>query len=75
MGISISPATIAGIVIGYTNLDDKIPKGVTLTAAVAPVKGLGRVQTVARGIMFGNMIQAYTGRTGGTSLAGGFKGV
>lgn len=72
LGMSMPYA--AGVVIGLSNLDDKIPADYTLVAAIMPtmvtrkVKGLGQVKAVAQGIILGNLIQKWTGYTlGGAS--------
>lgn len=74
-GLKLSPTMLLGAIVGFTNLDDKIPKHVTLAAAIAPVSGLGPIQSVAKGILIGNLAQTITGRSGTGSLSGGFKGI
>lgn len=66
---------LAGIAVGFSNLDDKLPKSVVLGAAVAPVKGLGVVKSGAQGIIFGNLLQGLLGRSNSGNLSGGFGGI
>jgi len=72
IGLSISPAFIAGVLIGLTDLDQKIPAHAVLIGAAAPVKGLGVVKAGAQGIIFGNTIQQL--RNSGVSSSG-FQGI
>lgn len=72
VGLNVSIPFLAGVAIGYTDLDQKIPSQLVLGAATAPVKGLGTVKAAAQGIIFGNLIQSL--KQGGISTAG-FKGV
>ena len=72
VGLNVSPAFIAGMVVGFTDLDQKIPSQVVLGAATVPVRGAGMVKAAAQGIIFGNLIQSL--KQGGVSTAG-FKGV
>lgn len=57
VGLNVSPAFLAGVVTGYTNLDDKLPGQLVLGAAVAPVNGLGVVKGFAQGVIAGNLVQ------------------
>ena len=72
VGLNISMPFIAGAVVGYTDMDQKIPSQLVLGAATVPVRGAGMVKAAAQGIIFGNLIQSL--KQGGVSTAG-FKGV
>jgi len=72
MGVNISPAFVAGFLIGMTDLDQKIPGQAVLAGAVAPVRGLGVIKGGCQGIIAGNLVQSI--RAGGLSSAG-FVGV
>ena len=72
VGLNISMPFIAGAVVGYTDMDSKIPSQLVLGAATVPVRGAGMVKAAAQGIIFGNLIQSL--KQGGVSTAG-FKGV
>lgn len=72
VGLNVSMPFLAGVAIGYTDLDSKIPSQLVLGAATAPIKGLGTVKAAAQGIIFGNLIQSI--KNGGLSTTG-FKGV
>jgi hypothetical protein len=72
MGLNISPAFLAGMAIGFTDLDQKIPGQLVLGTAVAPIKGIGTIKAGAQGIIFGNLLQTI--KNGGLS-ASGFKGI
>lgn len=72
LGLNLSLPTLAGVAVGFSNLDDKLPKEAVLAAAVAPMR-TGKIGSVARGIVFGNLLQGVLGRSGNTtSAAGGF---
>jgi len=72
LGLNMSLPTLAGVAIGFSNLDNKLPKDIVLAAAVAPVR-TGKIGSAARGIVFGNLLQGILGRSGDTtSAAGGF---
>ena len=70
-GLKLTPGMLMGALVGFSNLDAKIPKHVTLAAAIAPVSGIGAIQGVAKGVILGNLVQTLTGRTGG-GISGGF---
>lgn len=61
LGVNLSLPFLVGAVVGVTNLDDKIPKDLTLIAATAPVTGLGVVKSGAQGVILGNVVQTLTG--------------
>jgi hypothetical protein len=69
-GLNLSTPFLAGLVVGYTNLDDKIPAQLSLAAATAPIRmqGFGKIKALAQGIVFGNLIQSYMNK-GGQSTA------
>ena len=67
LGVKLSPTFLGGIVVGMTNLDDKLPKEVVLATAVAPISGIGAFKGAAQGIVLGNLLQGFMG---GKSLAG-----
>ena len=72
LGLNLSVPTLAGIAIGFSNLDNKLPKDIVMAAAVAPIR-TGKIGSAARGIIFGNLLQGVLGRSGNTtSAAGGF---
>lgn len=72
--LGLSPAFLAGVAVGYTNLDDKLPQKAVLVAAVAPlkVKGFYQVKAGAQGVILGNMLQGYIQGNGGGTAASGF---
>lgn len=72
--LGLSPAFLAGLAVGYTNLDDKLPQKAVLVAAVAPlkVKGFYQVKAGAQGVILGNMLQGYIQGNGGGTAASGF---
>ena len=72
VGLNISMPFIAGAVVGYTDMDQKIPSQLVLGAATAPIKGIGTVKAAAQGIIFGNLVQTI--KNSGVSTQG-FKGV
>jgi len=65
---------IAGAIAGYTDLADKhLPGELVVAAAVAPIRGARAVTQFARGVVFGNIIQARLGKSvslGGNSVRG-----
>ena len=67
IGVKFSPTFLGGMVLGFTNLDEKLPQELVLATAVAPISGIGAVKGAAQGIVVGNLIQKLTG---GTSLGG-----
>lgn len=71
LGLNLSLPTLAGVVVGFSNLDDRLPKEAVLAAAVAPVR-TGKIGSAARGIVFGNLIQGFLGRGNPSSAAGGW---
>lgn len=71
--LDLSMETVAGIGIGYSSLDEKIPHDMVLIAATAPVKGFNKVKKVSRGIIFGNRLKQMIGGSG--FRTGGFKGI
>ena len=71
-GLALSPAFLAGALIGVTHMDDKIPKQLVLIGATVPVRGIGTVKAVAQGLIFGNVLQNI--KAGGLSSSG-FQGV
>lgn len=72
MGLNISPAFLAGMAIGFTDMDERIPAQAVLGAATVPIRGAGMLKGVAQGIIFGNLVQQL--KNGGAS-ASGFRGV
>lgn len=56
-GINLSTSFLAGLAVGFTDIDKKIPAEVVLGAAVAPVSGIGTIKAVAQGVVCGNLIQ------------------
>jgi hypothetical protein len=72
IGLNISPAFIAGAMLGLTDLDQKIPAQAVLIGATAPVRGLGVVKGGCQGIIFGNTLQQI--RNSGISKTG-FQGI
>lgn len=67
IGINLSPAFLAGVAVGYTDMDKSLPANAVLAASAAPVKGLGMVKAAAQGVIIGNIIQ---GMTGGNKITG-----
>ena len=64
--------TLAGIGVGYSNLDEKIPSDLVVIGATAPVKGFVRPQKFFRGVMFGNRVKQLIGGSGFNSGGYGF---
>jgi len=76
LGINSSIPFLIGLGVGLTNMDDKIPKELTLGLAVAPVKGIGELKGGAQGVVFGNMLQQKFGiGLGGNAGTSGSFGV
>ena len=66
-GLSLSMPFLIGAAVGLSNLDNKIPKDLTLVAATAPIRGFGSIKAAAQGVILGNVVQHFTGfRTGST---------
>jgi hypothetical protein len=57
VGLNVNMPFLAGAVIGFSDLDEKIPAQIVLGAATVPVRGLGTVKAAAQGIIFGNLLQ------------------
>lgn len=72
MRVNLSTPFLAGVAVGYTDLDAKIPGQLVLGAATAPVQGAGTIKAGAQGIVFGNLLQQVVG---GNINKTGFKGV
>lgn len=56
-----------GALVGFTNMDDKIPKELTLAAASIPIsgiKGMGSIKGAAQGVIFGNLVQSLVANKG-----------
>lgn len=66
---------IAGVIVGMTNYDEKIPAEIRILGACLPigkwVKGAYPVQLFCQGLLVGNVIQQRTG----ISLGGGSSGI
>lgn len=58
--VRLSPEFLAGVVVGFTDLDDKIPAELVLGVAAAPVTGIGKVKAAAQGIIIGNLVQTIS---------------
>ena len=56
-GINLSTPFLAGLAVGFTDIDKKLPAEVVLGTAVAPVRGIGSIKAGAQGIIFGNLLQ------------------
>jgi len=65
-GLNLSTPFLAGAIIGFTNMDDKIPAEVTLAGASMPIKGkgFGMIKAVSQGVLMGNLIQSLTKNKG-----------
>ncbi|MDO9573467.1 MAG: hypothetical protein Q7I94_00625 [Candidatus Contubernalis sp.] len=65
-GLNLSTPFMAGALIGFTNMDDKIPAEITLAGASMPIKGkgFGTVKAVSQGILMGNLIQSLVKNKG-----------
>lgn len=65
-GFNLSTPFLAGAIIGFTNMDDKIPAEVTLAGASMPIKGkgFGMIKAVSQGVLMGNLIQSLTKNKG-----------
>lgn len=65
-GLNLSTPFMLGTVIGYTNMDDKIPAEMTLAGASVPIqgKGFGNIKAVSQGILMGNLIQSLVKNKG-----------
>ena len=73
--LGLDPAFVVGALVGYSNMDEKIPENVTLAAAVNPMKFKGAYQAkqAACGIIAGNKIQQFmNGRDAGTGANSDF---
>lgn len=71
-GLNITPSMLAGVAIGMTNLDEKLPQGAVLAAAVAPVRGIGVIKGAAQGVVLGNLLQGFLGGRSLGEHASGF---
>ncbi len=71
-GINLSTPFIAGLAVGFTDIDKQVPAELVLGAAVAPVSGIGSIKAVAQGVIFGNLIQKFmkTRQLSGTTAGG-----
>lgn len=67
MGINLSTPFLAGALLGFTNHDKAIPPTILLATATAPLRGIGTIKAAAQGVIFGNMLQTFTGRQSGGS--------
>ena len=65
-GMNLSTPFLAGAVVGYTNMDDKIPAELTMLGASAPIrgKGFGTVKGFSQGVIMGNLLQLLTKNKG-----------
>jgi hypothetical protein len=73
VGINLSMPFLAGAIVGYTDMDNKIPAQLVLGAASAPVRGMGVLKGAAQGVVFGNLIQQIVASKGVSSS--GFQGI
>ncbi len=71
-GLNLSTPFLAGLAVGYTNIDKQIPAEVLIGCAVAPVRGFGSIKAGAQGVLFGNLLQSLIAKKGlgGTSAGG-----
>lgn len=60
-GLQLSTEFIAGVAIGLTNYDARIPAELKILGACAPVKGFGKIKAFSQGMLLGDVIQARTG--------------
>lgn len=76
MRLNTSMPFLAGAVVGFTNLDDKIPPMISLAAATMPISGggVGKIKAAAQGVVFGNLLQSFMGRSAGVTT-GQFFGI
>ena len=65
-GLNLSTPWLAGAVVGFTNLDEKIPAELTLAASSIPLKGrgIGPIKGFAQGVLCGNLIQSLVANKG-----------
>jgi hypothetical protein len=64
IGFNLTPAFLLGSVVGFTNLDDKIPAEITLACSSLPITGIGPVKAAAQGILCGNLVQSLVKNKG-----------
>ena len=62
--LDLSSATLAGIGVGYSSLDEKIPSDLVVIGATAPIKGYTQPKNFFRGVMFGNRVKQLIGGSG-----------
>lgn len=72
IGFKLSPTFLLGAVLGFTNLDEKLPTELVTLGAVAPVSGIGAIKGACQGIFVGNLVQKFTGGASLGQRAAGF---
>lgn len=74
--LGMAPAVVAGVIVGMTNMDDKLPKNLVLLGATAPnmVKGQHHVKNFCGGVVFGNILQGYGLNIPGVGSTGNARG-
>lgn len=65
-GVNLSTPFMLGAVIGFTNMDEKIPAEMTMAGASLPIqgKGFGSIKAVSQGILMGNLVQSLVKHKG-----------
>ncbi len=71
-GLNLSIPFLVGAMVGFTDLDQRIPSQIVLGAATVPMRGFGTIKAGAQGVIFGNLVQGL--KNGGLSSSG-FRGV
>lgn len=74
-GLRMSNEFMIGALVGFTDLDQKLPAQLVLGAATAPIRGIGKYKAAAQGIIFGNLIQQVTKGGLNVGSGSGFKGI
>ena len=69
----LSKETLAGLGVGWTDMDKHIPKDLVVLGATAPVNGFNQGKRFFRGVIFGNRMKSLL--SGGQLNQSGFGGV
>ena len=69
MGMTKSPFYMGGAALGFMGLDHQIPFHYTLLAASLPLSGggIGKLKSLAQGVVFGGIVKGLMGSKSGTS--------
>lgn len=62
--VDLSMETMAGIVVGWTDMDQKIPSDIVVLGATAPINGFNKPKKFFRGVMFGNRVKQLVSGSG-----------